>query len=112
MRVSVHRPRPSVSHDQSRETFRPLQHGRQSDRPSPVLCDQGDITQVEVIHELACYNGAYVHYLLSVYVPLALARDPTFGLAIDTLAAAIRQRLSHRVGGRLHQGAMEGCGDR
>ncbi|MGH3233151.1 MAG: hypothetical protein ACRDOH_07825 [Streptosporangiaceae bacterium] len=59
-------------------------------------------TAAEVIHELACYSGAYVHYLLSVYVPLALARDPTFGLAIDTLAAAIRQRLSHDGDPALH----------
>src|SRR5260370_1054026 len=59
-------------------------------------------TAAEVMHDLACYNGAYVHYLLSVYVPLALARDPTFGLAIDTLAAAIRQRLSHDGDPALH----------
>lgn len=48
-----------------------------------------------MIRELGSYGGAYVHYLLSVYVPLALARDPTFGLELGALAAAIRQRLSH-----------------
>lgn len=50
-------------------------------------------TAAEVIRELGCYGGAYVHYLLTVYVPLALARDPTFGMALDNLAAAIRERL-------------------
>jgi hypothetical protein len=46
-----------------------------------------------VVREINCYGGAYVHYLLSVYLPRALARDPTFGLALDTLQTAIRQRL-------------------
>ena len=52
-------------------------------------------TAVEVIREISSYSDAYVHYLLSVYLPLALARDPTFGLALDALATAIRQRLDH-----------------
>ena len=50
-------------------------------------------TAAEVIRELDCYGGAYVHYLLTVYVPLALARDPTFGMALNQLMAAIRERL-------------------
>jgi hypothetical protein len=50
-------------------------------------------TAAEVIRELGCYGGAYVHYLLTIYVPLALARDPTFGMALGELAAAIRERL-------------------
>jgi hypothetical protein len=50
-------------------------------------------TAAEVVREINCYGGAYVHYLLSVYLPRALARDPTFGLALDTLQTAIRQRL-------------------
>jgi hypothetical protein len=51
-------------------------------------------TAVEVIREIDGYSDAYVHYLLSVYLPLALARDPTFGLARAELAAAIRERLN------------------
>ncbi|MDQ2812897.1 MAG: hypothetical protein M3Z75_13730 [Actinomycetota bacterium] len=54
-------------------------------------------TAAEVIREIGSYSDAYVHYLLSVYLPLALARDPTFGLALDALAPAIRQRLDHDV---------------
>ncbi len=50
-------------------------------------------TAAEVVREIGCYGGAYVHYLLSVYLPRALARDPTFGLALPALGAAIRQRL-------------------
>lgn len=50
-------------------------------------------TAAEVIRELGCYGGAYVHYLLTVYVPLALARDQTFGMALNQLTAAIRERL-------------------
>jgi hypothetical protein len=50
-------------------------------------------TAAEVIREIGAYSDAYVHYLLSVYVPLAFSRDPTFGLAISGLQAAIRDRL-------------------
>jgi hypothetical protein len=51
-------------------------------------------TAEEVIREIGSYPDAYVHYLLTVYVPLALARDRTFGLALPTLKAAIADRLS------------------
>jgi hypothetical protein len=54
-------------------------------------------TATEVIREVHEYPDAYVHYLLSVYVPLALTRDPTFGLALPRLKAAILNRL-HRGG--------------
>jgi len=50
-------------------------------------------TAAEVVREIGSYSDAYVHYLLSVYLPLALARDPTFGLALDALRTAVRQRL-------------------
>ncbi len=57
-------------------------------------------TAAEVVREVGCYGGAYVHYLLSVYLPGlsvylpgALARDPTFGLALPVLGTAIRERL-------------------
>ena len=50
-------------------------------------------TAAEVIREIGCYSAAYVHYLLSVYLPRALSRDPTFGLALPALKVAIRERL-------------------
>lgn len=50
-------------------------------------------TGAEVIREIGCYGSAYVQYLLSVYLPRALDRDPTFGLALPALKAAIRERL-------------------
>lgn len=51
-------------------------------------------TAIEVIREIEGYPDAYVHYLLSVYLPLALSRDPTFGLAVSRLKTAIRERLN------------------
>jgi hypothetical protein len=59
-------------------------------------------TAAEVVREIGCYGGAYVHYLLSVYVPRALARDPTFGLALPALGAAIRERLDRDDDPALH----------
>ncbi len=50
-------------------------------------------TAREVIREIGEYNDAYMHYLLSTYIPIALERDPTFGLSLDKVANAIRQRL-------------------
>lgn len=51
-------------------------------------------TAEEVIREIDCYSDAYVYYLLSVYIPLAISRDRTFGLALPRLSAAIKSRLS------------------
>jgi hypothetical protein len=51
-------------------------------------------TAAEVIREIDVYSDAYVHYLLSVYVPLAVSRDPTFGLALPRLKTAVSDRLS------------------
>jgi hypothetical protein len=51
-------------------------------------------TAQEVIREIGSYPDAYVHYLLAVYVPLALSRDPTFGLCLPRLKAALTERLS------------------
>ncbi len=59
-------------------------------------------TAAEVIREIGCYSDAYVHYLLTVYVPLALARDPTFGLALARLKTALRRRLDQDADPRLH----------
>jgi hypothetical protein len=51
-------------------------------------------TAAEVIREIDVYSDAYVHYLLSIYMPLAVSRDPTFGLALPQLKAAVSDRLS------------------
>ncbi len=59
-------------------------------------------TANEVVREVGSYGGAYVHYLLSVYLPRALARDPTFGLALPALGAAIRERLDRDDDPALH----------
>jgi hypothetical protein len=59
-------------------------------------------TAAEVVREIGCYGSAYVHYLLSVYLPRALARDPTFGLALPVLGAAIRERLDRDDDPALH----------
>jgi len=50
-------------------------------------------TAAEVVREIGCFSSAYVHYLLSVYLPRALDRDPTFGLTLAALKAAVRDRL-------------------
>jgi hypothetical protein len=50
-------------------------------------------TSKEVISEIAEYNEAYVFYLVTTYIPLALARDPIFGLRLDELLRALRRRL-------------------
>lgn len=49
-------------------------------------------TAAEVLREIAGYNDAYLYYLVSTYIPLALRRDPTFGLRIPCLIAALEQR--------------------
>jgi len=58
--------------------------------PSSILLRN---TAGEVIREVNEYSDAYVHYLLSTYLPRALKRDPTFGLNLQGVAAAIRRRL-------------------
>lgn len=59
-------------------------------------------TAAEIVREVGGYGGAYVHYLLSVYVPRALVRDPTFGLALPALRGAIRERLARDNDPALH----------
>jgi len=49
-------------------------------------------TATEVIRELADYNDAYCAYLAAVFLPRALALDPTFGGQRDALTAALRDR--------------------
>jgi hypothetical protein len=38
-------------------------------------------------------RDAYLHYLLSTYLPLALERDLTLGLSAGSVANALRRRL-------------------
>jgi hypothetical protein len=57
--------------------------------PSPLLLRH---TAAEVLREIATYNDAYVYYLVSTYLPLALRRDPTFGRRIADLRAALERR--------------------
>ncbi|WP_131981236.1 hypothetical protein [Actinomadura sp. 6K520] len=49
-------------------------------------------TAMEVLREIAEYNDAYVYYLVSTYIPLALKRDPAFGGKIIELIQAIELR--------------------
>ncbi len=50
-------------------------------------------TAQEIIRETEQFSDAYVRYLLSTYLPLALRRDPTLGLSLKSVAAAILRRL-------------------
>jgi hypothetical protein len=49
-------------------------------------------TAAEVLREISTYNDAYLYYLVSTYLPLALRRDPTFGARITDLITALEQR--------------------
>ncbi|TDC55836.1 hypothetical protein E1281_10290 [Actinomadura sp. KC345] len=49
-------------------------------------------TATEVLREIAEYNDAYLYYLVSTYIPLALKRDPAFGGKITELIRAIELR--------------------
>ena len=49
-------------------------------------------TATEVLNEIKSYNEAYLYYLSSVYIPLALQRDPTFGNKAHQLANLLEQR--------------------
>jgi hypothetical protein len=57
--------------------------------PSPLHLRH---TAAEVLREIANYNDAYVYYLVSTYLPLALRRDPTFGGRIADLRTALQKR--------------------
>jgi hypothetical protein len=76
-------------------------------RPDPAFSLSRSLllrnTASEVIREIDGYSDAYVHYLLSVYVPLAVSRDPTFGLAMKRLKAAISARLARGGDPRLRE---------
>ncbi len=48
-------------------------------------------TAGEILREISAddYGQAYKYYLVTTYLPLALQRDPTFGLQADKLTAAL-----------------------
>ncbi|MEU5987488.1 hypothetical protein ABZ806_00775 [Spirillospora sp. NPDC047418] len=49
-------------------------------------------TATEVLREIAVYNDAYLYYLVSTYIPLALRRDPAFGGRTTELVRALELR--------------------
>lgn len=50
-------------------------------------------TARELIRAIEQHGDAYLHYLLSTYLPVALERDPTLGLSLKQVADAVRRRL-------------------
>jgi hypothetical protein len=50
-------------------------------------------TAEEVLREFSSYNDAYIWYLATTYIPLALEYDPTFGSRYERLTQAIRLRM-------------------
>ncbi|WP_165978166.1 hypothetical protein [Actinomadura darangshiensis] len=49
-------------------------------------------TATEVLREIAAYNDAYLYYLVSTYIPLAMQRDPAFGGRVPELIQALELR--------------------
>jgi hypothetical protein len=49
-------------------------------------------TAEEVLREIGNYTEAYLYYLCRTYLPLALGRDPTFGLKLSGLGDALAAR--------------------
>ena len=49
-------------------------------------------TAEEVLREIHNYTEAYLYYLCRTYLPLALGRDPTFGLRLSDLGASLADR--------------------
>lgn len=52
-------------------------------------------TAVEIIREIETYTDAYLYYLCTTYLPIALARDPTFGLKITHLVQVLDGRINN-----------------
>jgi hypothetical protein len=50
-------------------------------------------TAEEILDEIHHYTEAYLYYLCCTYLPLALNRDPTFGLRITDLGNALAARI-------------------
>jgi hypothetical protein len=49
-------------------------------------------TANEVLREIDRYTEAYLYYLCRTYLPLALGKDPTFGLKLTDLGNALAAR--------------------
>ena len=49
-------------------------------------------TAEEILQEIGNYTEAYLYYLCRTYLPLALSRDPTFGLKLTDLGNALIAR--------------------
>jgi hypothetical protein len=66
-------------------------------RPSIDFSIPGSIllrrTATEILREINSYTDAYLYYLCTTYLPLALNRDPTFGLRLQDLVKALGDRL-------------------
>lgn len=45
-----------------------------------------------MLREISYYTEAYLYYLCTTYLPLALDRDPTFGLRRTELVSALSER--------------------
>lgn len=50
-------------------------------------------TAVEILREIDTYTDAYLYYLCTTYLPLALNRDPTFGLKLQDLLQVLSARI-------------------
>lgn len=65
-------------------------------RPNPDFSLPGSIllrkTAAEVLREIDHYTDAYLYYLCRTYLPLALDRDPTFGLKLAEVGNALANR--------------------
>lgn len=68
--------------------------------PGPIILRN---TAAEILHEITHYGDAYLYYLVSTYLPLALRRDPTFGLRITELIGALERRTSDCRDGRIRE---------
>jgi hypothetical protein len=62
-------------------------------------------TAMEIFREIEEYNDAYLYYLVAVYLPRALRRDPTFGLRARDLLWKIHERME-KVG---NPATLKGC---
>ena len=72
---------------------------KQADPPGAAEEAEVERTAREIIDELQQYNEAYVWYLATTYLPLALEVDPTFGFQRAELAAALRSRIGRLISG-------------
>lgn len=50
-------------------------------------------TAIEILREIDTYTDAYLYYLCTTYLPMALSKDPTFGLKATALVQAIEKRM-------------------